>query len=474
LAEARPLYHKLSCGRGQGFNHDVVLSRERTSNRLRFVAFWTVIRTVSSSVLRRFEPEAYVTRVPQTLSASPGGKFLSSLEYDIITIGGGLGGAALAGTMAEQGARVLVLEREKQFKDRVRGEGLTWGLEDARSLGLYELLRDRCDGLALNGVTVRWGSLKLPPRDLTATTPYHLQFQTLYHPLMQENVLAWAAEKGAEVRRGVSVTSIECGNTPAVTTSTNGNSERRLARLIVGADGRYSMARKWGGFFQQQDPQQNIVCGVMMENMHAPKDVFQWLMEPDLGLVVVIFPQSELTRAYLVYPHTAPYRLQNQRELPRFVEESARVAPPEFYSGAKPVGPLASFSGADVWVDHPYHDGVALIGDAAAASDPTYGQGLQLTLRDVRVLRDALVTNSNWDRAGHSYASTHDWHYGVIHRIGNWMSELLLSPGSQAAARRERVFRLAAEDPTRLPDHIMSGPELPADEMARRRFFGEL
>ena len=41
-------------------------------------------------------------------------------DYDIITVGGGLGGAALAKAMAEQGYRVLVVEREEQFKDRGR------------------------------------------------------------------------------------------------------------------------------------------------------------------------------------------------------------------------------------------------------------------------------------------------------------------------------------------------------------------
>ena len=47
---------------------------------------------------------------------------MTSKTYDIITVGGGLGGAALAKAMAEHGARVLVVERETQFKDRVRGE----------------------------------------------------------------------------------------------------------------------------------------------------------------------------------------------------------------------------------------------------------------------------------------------------------------------------------------------------------------
>ena len=32
---------------------------------------------------------------------------------------------------------------------------------------------------------------------------------------------------------------------------------------------------------------------------------------------------------------------------------------------------------------------------------------------------------------------------------------------------------LIAEDPTRIPDHIMGGPELPIDDRVRARFFGE-
>ena len=59
-------------------------------------------------------------------------------EYDLIVVGGGLGGAALAKAMAERGARVLVIERERQFRDRVRGEGIfPWGVIELRRLGLY-------------------------------------------------------------------------------------------------------------------------------------------------------------------------------------------------------------------------------------------------------------------------------------------------------------------------------------------------
>ena len=92
--------------------------------------------------------------------------------YDLITIGGGIGGAALAGAMAERGASVLVLERETQFKDRVRGEGITpWGCDEARQLGIYETLLATC-GHEVRYANAHFGSLQPPVRDLVATTEY--------------------------------------------------------------------------------------------------------------------------------------------------------------------------------------------------------------------------------------------------------------------------------------------------------------
>jgi choline dehydrogenase-like flavoprotein len=44
-------------------------------------------------------------------------------QYDIITIGGGLGGAPLAKAMAERGARVLVLEREMSSRTACAARG---------------------------------------------------------------------------------------------------------------------------------------------------------------------------------------------------------------------------------------------------------------------------------------------------------------------------------------------------------------
>jgi choline dehydrogenase-like flavoprotein len=101
---------------------------------------------------------------------------MASCKYDIVTVGGGLGGAALAKTMTEHGARVLVLERERQFKDRVRGEGMhAWGVPEARALGIYDLLRDTC------GCEARWWDTYLESAGGHANNPSKANIPTRAH-----------------------------------------------------------------------------------------------------------------------------------------------------------------------------------------------------------------------------------------------------------------------------------------------------
>jgi hypothetical protein len=61
----------------------------------------------------------------------------------------------------------------------------------------------------------------------------------------------------------------------------------------------------------------------------------------------------------------------------------------------------------------------------------------------------------------------------VIHEVARWFTSMFLETGPEADARRMRAFPRIAEDPTRVPDHLFSGPELPFDDAVRRRFFGE-
>ena len=68
---------------------------------------------------------------------------MTETDYDLITIGGGIAASALAKVMAEAGQRVLIVERETTFRDRVRGEWLApWGVAETQQLGVYEALKE--------------------------------------------------------------------------------------------------------------------------------------------------------------------------------------------------------------------------------------------------------------------------------------------------------------------------------------------
>jgi hypothetical protein len=94
-------------------------------------------------------------------------------------------------------------------------------------------------------------------------------------------------------------------------------------------------------------------------------------------------------------------------------------------------------------------------------------------LRDARVLRDHLLSSTDWGAAAHAYAADHDAYAGRLHSFNQWYSELYLSTGTEADARRARAMPLIAEDPTRQPDSLFSGPDMAADEAARKRFLAE-
>ncbi len=102
-------------------------------------------------------------------------------------------------------------------------------------------------------------------------------------------------------------------------------------------------------------------------------------------------------------------RLSGSDDLRRFVDWSVDSgAPVEYFEDMTPVGALASLDSSPTWVEHPYRDNIALIGDAAGATDPRWGQGVSLTLRNARVLRDQPLSHEDWDKAGHAYAKEQD------------------------------------------------------------------
>jgi len=207
----------------------------------------------------------------------------------------------------------------------------------------------------------------------------------------------------------------------------------------------------------------------------AAEDTLQGIYNFALGIWLLSVPR-EVAGCGCICATTMPRKcaFRDPATSPDLLTAARRQAASDaLFEDVRQIGPLATFGCAHSWVYHPYRDGVALVGDSAASSDPTWGQGLSLTLRDARVLRDHLMRTDDWDAAGHAYAEEHDGYAGRLHTFHQWMSAMYLATGPDADARRARAMPLIAQDPSRQPDALFVGPDLPVDEAARKRFSGK-
>lgn len=418
---------------------------------------------------------------------------MTTERFDIIVVGGGPAGAAVAHRMARAGAKVLLLERERRFRDRVRGDVVyPWGVREARSLGIHPAmtagaareLRYWRTGIA--GVPAR------PARDLRAETGESAL--VFHHPELQQALVGAAAEAGAAVWRPATATGLTRsggGVRVSVRTKAEGGSRPAQVReveaaLVVAADGRGSALRRRAGFATERDAPRLVFAGVLLrgvrvEQTEAPRDTAQLHFHPSRGLLAMLLPlDGERTRAYAGYHVATGRRPEVGASLEEFValSRAAGAPPASFTPDLEQIAPLAAFDGADVWVQHPYRAGVALVGDAAAASDPSFGSGVALALLGARLLTDRLLqegelTPAAVERAGHAYAHDFAAGYGALHRHIDWLTTLYRRPGPAGDELRARLYPLHAAEPWRSPDVVGVGPEAPSDEEARRRFFGE-
>ena len=255
------------------------------------------------------------------------------MDVDVIVVGGGLAGSTIATVLAQRGCRVLVLEREMKFKDRVRGENmLPWGAATARRLGVID------DLVAAGGHAVPFFNTyamgaRMEHRPLPETTPTREGCLNMYHPDLQETLLARAIGSGADVRRGVSVQGLsENGGRWTTTFVDNGESHSRTARLVIGADGRFSAMRNWGGFAVKRDPENLRIAGTIVQGTRVPDDGVHLCLGPGIATFVAPLGNNR-ARVYFIYVGAMGDRkLSGKDKVPAFLEACrATGAPGEWF-----------------------------------------------------------------------------------------------------------------------------------------------
>jgi 2-polyprenyl-6-methoxyphenol hydroxylase-like FAD-dependent oxidoreductase len=395
--------------------------------------------------------------------------------FDVAIVGGGVAGSTLGATLAGAGLGVVVVEREPVFRDKVRGEGIhPWGYREAKRLGLDEPLKVA-------------GAAELPlwqtytdrqpnePLDWTDDEENPLPEVTVFHPALQQSLIDHAAARGATIIRPGRVTRFTRASRPEITVETGGGTETIAARLVVGADGRTSPARRWLGGRTEQDPAHHRFGGALLGGTALPEGMTH--AGTFEGGRTFIFPQGEgRARAYLVATADRIETLQRERGPSGFIGLCASVLAEGLLADATPVGPLAYFPNNDIWASRIAADGLVLMGDAAGANDPSLGQGLSLVFRDARELRDLLLDGADWHQATREFERRRRAYFAVVREHARWTGILTNETGPEADARQERVQRARELDPTAggFAQIFSRGPDgLVADETARRQFFGE-
>jgi menaquinone-9 beta-reductase len=323
---------------------------------------------------------------------------------EVVVVGGGIGGGALATALARAGIATLVLEKSVQHLDRVRGEWLSpWGVAETMRLGLYESLIGA--GAHHLGEHIGFGD----DVDEATARDHVLKFAAfeglglkpplcMRHPDMCDLLNATAVKCGATVLRNVSDVMVEPGNPPQVKFRHDGRTQELNPRLVVGADGRNSVIRGQAGIPLHRDPTHHLMTGMLVDGIDGwPSSLETIGTENDINFLV--FPQSPTrARLYICYGLDQPRRFAGVDRQARFLEAFRLKTLPgsEFLVRGTPAGPCNSYGNEDSWTDSPLAPGLVLIGDAAGHNDPIIGQGLSITYRDARLVRDLILDNRDW------------------------------------------------------------------------------
>jgi 2-polyprenyl-6-methoxyphenol hydroxylase-like FAD-dependent oxidoreductase len=405
-------------------------------------------------------------------------------SFDVVIVGGGLGGSALGGYLANAGLDVLVLERLTEFSDRVRGEWMApWGAAELKKLGLYE--RFMAHGGHHLACHIAYDELLTPDQaearafsfgGLGLDVPGPL---CLEHVVMQNQALAQAIEAGADVRCGVSGVEVTNGTQPRVAYEHDGESYEAVCRLIVGADGRTSTVRRQLGISMEEAPIDHLIAGLLVEGAEGwPQDLQAIGKVGDIHYLV--FPQGGgKVRIYADYAYNGEARFNGedgaQELLAAFDMEP--VPHSEAVANATPIGPCRSFPSQDAWVDDPCVEGAVLIGDAAGYNDPILGQGLSITLRDARMVGELMTENESWQTSlFQPYVDERRERLRRLRFLASFITTLNARFGPEDLERRAAAFQRLADNPAFGMMYLAAfvGPEAPPAECFTDEFYASV
>jgi len=310
-------------------------------------------------------------------------------EFDVAIVGASLSGCTAAILLGRAGARVALIEKspDPRAYKRVCSHFIqASAVPTIERLGLYEPI------LAAGGLRSRfhsrtpWGWIE--PTEAPGAYCLNLR-RSLLDPMLRE---AAAAQPNVELMLGQSAERlIRDGEAFGGVTvrDRDGNEREIVARLVVGADGRDSRVAELAEVKEKTLPHNRLAYGGYFE---GPKPRFWpdgavWLLDPDMAAA---FPTDGDQTFYIAMTHKdrAPeFKADPERAL---VEHVAAVPEPPPIRESRCVAPVIGKVEMPNRIRGPVAPGLALIGDAALATDPIFGVGCGFAFQSGEWLADSV------------------------------------------------------------------------------------
>jgi 2-polyprenyl-6-methoxyphenol hydroxylase-like FAD-dependent oxidoreductase len=319
------------------------------------------------------------------------GSEAGSDDYDVVIVGASLAGCAAAMLLGRGGARVALVEKRPDpaaFK-RVCGHYLQpSGVPTLERLGLLEPM------LAAGGlrsrvrIWTRWGWVD--PPETPRAYALNLRREKM-DPLVRE---AAAGMRGVELLRGQTAETLVRDSRDAVCgvicRDPDGAERQLRGRLVVGADGRDSAVAKLAGVKEKTLPHGRFAYSIYLEGAKPANfpDSQAWFLDPQWAAT---FPTDDDLVLYAVMPtvdRLPEFKRDPEKALVSFMANLPD--PPPALEGTR-VGPVIGKLAMPNKLRGPVAPGLALIGDAALATDPLFGIGCGWAFQSGEWLADSVA-----------------------------------------------------------------------------------
>ncbi len=312
-------------------------------------------------------------------------------DYDVAIVGASLAGSATAILLARAGARVALIEKrpDPAAYKRVCGHFIqSSAVGTLQRLGLLGAMEEAGALRTRVRLWTRWGWIE-PAPDSALPSSVNLR-RELLDPLIRA---AAADTEGVDLLLGVAAQEL-CYENGAVAGvrigEPRGASTRLRARLVVGADGRDSQVARLAGVRARVSPHRRFSYAAYYEGpppAGAPNGS-AWMMDPQWGAVFPTDSGLFMYGAMLTKERLPEFRRDPAAALAAFIGDLPDAPP---IRASSQVGPVFGKLDMPNALRGPTAPGLALVGDAALATDPLFGVGCGWALQSAEWLADSVA-----------------------------------------------------------------------------------